>query len=265
MGEIMEKLAAVVCLTLVVAGCTSAVEEDVREQLIDPNSAEFKDVRTCDGDDTISVGQVNGKNRMGAYTGFEPFFHQYGIVYFASDPRFSEKMDQCYSDLGDIEADAMEAVPGGEKPKTGAWRTNTDRDPIDDTAVITATLDADTGRARFGDPVTLVARCGSNKTELYAIWNTYVGDDSQSVYNEYKNVEVRVGDAAARTERWGVSTDKQATFAGGAVPLLREMSGAEQLVLRMTPYGENPITAIFKLEGFRDAIEPIAKECSWEL
>ena len=106
----MEKLAAVVCLTLAVTGCTSAVEEDVREQLIDPSSAEFKDVRMCDGDDTISVGQVNGKNRMGAYTGFEPFFHQYGIVYFASDPRFSEKMDRCYSDLGDIEADALEDV-----------------------------------------------------------------------------------------------------------------------------------------------------------
>ena len=113
--------------------------------------------------------------------------------------------------------------------------------------------------------MTIVARCGSNKTELYAIWNTYVGDDSNSVYDEFKNVEVRIGDAPANTERWSVSTDKQATFAGAAVPMLKAMAGEEKLVLRTTPYGENPITAVFDLSGFREAVSPIAKECNWEL
>ncbi len=49
------------------------------------------------------------------------------------------------------------------------------------------------------------------------------------------------------------------------MPMLKAMAGEEKLVLRTTPYGENPITAVFDLSGFREAVSPIAKECNWEL
>lgn len=261
----MKYIAAVVGLAVAVSGCKNAAEEAVREHLIDPSSAEFKDVRTCDGNANITVGQVNGKNRMGAYTGFEPFFVEYGIAHFASSASFSEVMERCYATEDPAGHTTTDVAADSEQAKLGSWRTNEDRDPIDDSAVITASLDAESGRARFGEPVTIVARCGSNTTDFYAIWNTYVGDDSNSVYDEYKNVEVRIGDAPAKTERWSVSTDKQATFAGAAVPTLKQMVGKEKLALRLTPYGENPITAVFDLQGIRVALKPIAKECNWEL
>jgi len=238
----------------------------VRRELIDPDSAQFREVKACAGNSKITTGEVNGKNRMGAYTGFEFFFVEDGRVYFAATDGVMQVMDRCYGNStgsgSDENATDSAASPAAD---AGGWMTNTERDPIDDSAVITATLIAESGQAKFGEPVTLVARCGSNKTELYALWHEYVGDDSNDVYDEYKKVEVRVGDAPARTERWTVSTDKQATFAGSAVSLLKEMSGKKKLTLRTTPYGENPITAIFSLEGFGKAIAPIAKECGWQL
>lgn len=261
----MKRIAVTLSISFLAAGCSNAAEEAVRAELIDPDSAQFREVETCFGDRDIIRGEVNGKNRMGAYTGFEFFFVDHGVVYFAGTDGVMEVMDRCYK-TGDLDVQEESAANGRSEdlPDLGDWMTNTDRDPIDDSAVVTATLIAESGQAKFGDPVTLVARCSSNKTELYAIWNEYVGDDSRSVYNEYKNVEVRVGDDPARTEQWGISTDKQATFANSAVALLKEMDGKEKLALRMTPYGENPITAIFNLTGFRGAVEPIANECDWE-
>jgi hypothetical protein len=50
-------------------------EEAVANQLVDPNSAEFRNVQVTDDDDVC--GEVNAKNRMGGYTGFSPFVTVY--------------------------------------------------------------------------------------------------------------------------------------------------------------------------------------------
>lgn len=264
----MKRIVAVASMAALVAGCSNAAEQAVRAELIDPESAEFREVKTCTGDSSITRGEVNGKNRLGAYTGFEFFFVEDGRVYFAGTDGVMEVMDRCYGSSAKeamedaaADADAMERAATSK----GKWDTNTKRDPIDDSAVVTASLDADSGSSSFGETVSIVARCGSNKTELYAIWNDYVGDDSSSPYYEYKRVEVRVGTAAAETQLWDVSTDSQATFARDPIPLLKDMVQNEKLALRMTPYGENPVTAIFDLTGIEAAIKPIAEECNWEL
>jgi len=103
----------------------------------------------------------------------------------------------------------------------------------------------------------------SNKTEVYADFHTYVGDDSRDVYTEYKRITVRVGDKSARNEHWNVSTDKRAVFSKRAIPLLREMVKSDKLVLRLVPYGENPVTAVFDTRGLAIAAKPLAENCNW--
>jgi hypothetical protein len=111
-----------------------------------------------------------------------------------------------------------------------------------------------------------IARCDSNKTEVYVNWNDYLGDDSRSAYNEWKYVTVRVGDEDARQQQWSISTDSKATFApGSSVELLRRMAKVDRLVLQTTPYNENPITAVFDLKGIDKALKPVAEECKWQL
>lgn len=146
----------------------------------------------------------------------------------------------------------------------GDWYVNIDENPIDDTVRVTAMLEANEGSSTFGQSITFIARCMSNRTEAYINWNDYVGDDSSSVYSEWKLVTVRIGDAQARTERWGVSTDKRATFAPSwAGNLLQEMMRSDRAIFRITPYGESPVTAIFDTTGMDLALSPLMETCGW--
>lgn len=153
------------------------------------------------------------------------------------------------------------ATPAG----TGKWRTNRSRNELDDSETVTLMLDADSGRAGYQNKLAyFVARCQSNKTEVYINWNAYLGDDSNDVYNEWKYVTVRIGGDEASRQRWGISTDNEATFAPNwAGDLLKKMLGADRLVVQTTPYGANPVTAEFDISGLATALKPLAETCGW--
>lgn len=249
-----------------VAGCNSHVEDAVRHELIDPDSAQFRDVKRCTADRDVYKGEVNAKNRMGAYTGFEPFFYDGVTVAFAgSATGFTALMNRCYegqsADAGG--KDVASADGTAAESKKGDWITSDDVNPVDDSATRRAFLVADEGTSARGESVTMTIRCQSNKTELYVNWQDYLGDDSHDVYSDWKLVTQRVGEAKAKTVRWDISTDNNATFARSPIGLIKEMLKADRLVLQTTPYNENPTTAVFKLEGMKEAISPIAKECGW--
>lgn len=146
----------------------------------------------------------------------------------------------------------------------GAWRVRRDINPIDDTQTVTLSLAAETGTSRSGEPVTFIARCKSNITEVYVVWGDFLGDDSGDVYSEWKRVTVRIGSEEAREERWGVSTDRNATFAPSwAGNLLKELLDEDRLVLQTIPYGANPNTAIFDVSGIRGVLGELAGTCNW--
>lgn len=160
------------------------------------------------------------------------------------------------------------AVQGVETPSpetyTGKWKTRISKNPIDDTKTVMLALFAESGASRWGDPVAFIARCKSNKTDAYANWDTYIGDDSNDVYANWKWVTVRIGDEPATTERWDVSSDHKATFAPSwSGDFLKRMLKADRMVLQITPYGESPITAIFDTSGLDIALKDLAETCSW--
>ncbi|WP_217625274.1 type VI secretion system-associated protein TagO [Roseovarius indicus] len=157
-----------------------------------------------------------------------------------------------------------QASSGSAAAGPGAWRVRTSINPIDDTRTVSLFLDAETGTSRYGDPITFVARCKSNRTEAYVVWGEYLGDDSRDVYAKWKHVTVRIGDEQARQERWGVSTDSKATFAPDwAGTMLKQLLDKNRLVLQTIPYGENPQTAIFDISGLRSVLGQLAGECDW--
>jgi hypothetical protein len=155
----------------------------------------------------------------------------------------------------------------GDQPvgDDGGWEISRLPNPLDDTETIVLTLSSDTGRSGFeNQPVTLVARCKSNKTELYLNWNTYLGDDSNDVYSDWKYVTLRIGDRQAETQRWGTSTDHEATFAPNwAGNLLKNMLKADYFVAQTTPHSENPVTAEFDIRGLDVALRPLSDACGW--
>lgn len=170
-----------------------------------------------------------------------------------------------YSEPESLPADQAVSAPRPEPKPRASWRLSETINPKDDSNTVVMSLTPISGRSRYGKPFTLVARCKSNKTELYTVWHEYLGDDSSDVYDEWKLVTVRVGNAPATEQRWGVSSDRKATFSNSAIPLLRKIAKSNKLYIETTPYNENPHIAIYDTTGIQEPIERIAKVCSWSL
>jgi Type VI secretion system VasI, EvfG, VC_A0118 len=173
---------------------------------------------------------------------------------------------ECYDDLAaTFNLDRPQIGPIAVAD-TGKWNVRVDSNPIDDSKRVVISLIADQGLSRNHESITFIARCQSNETEAYIVWNDYLGDDSSSVYQDWKYVTVRIGDAPAERQQWAVSTDSKATFAPDwAGNLLRKMAHATSFLAQVTPYSESPVTAIFDTRGMIAALRPLAETCGWSL
>jgi type VI secretion system protein VasI len=49
----------------------------------------------------------------------------------------------------------------------GKWQVSVDINPVDDTTRVILALTAETGTGQYDRPISMLARCQSNKTELY--------------------------------------------------------------------------------------------------
>jgi len=160
--------------------------------------------------------------------------------------------DRLASDRG-ASANTSPSTP----PGAGKWQTNTKTDPLTDKAVYTAAVFADTAEGKFGKPIGLFVRCKDNRTEMYVTWNSYLGRDEAMV-------TYRIDKEPAKASRWGLSTDNTATFfPGSPVPTLKKLANSSSFVANLTPYNDNPITAVFDMTGADKALADIRKGCNW--
>jgi type VI secretion system protein VasI len=138
---------------------------------------------------------------------------------------------------------------------TGKWKISVEINPIDDTKSVYLRLISDSGKSRFGKDIYLIARCQSKQTELYIVWNSYLGSDVE--------VLSRIGNDKAIMQRWALSSDKQASFNSQPISFLKGMLTSPKLVVQVTPYNESPITAVFDTSGLESAIKPLRETCKW--
>lgn len=138
------------------------------------------------------------------------------------------------------------------------WRVTESRDPLTDQPTVMLSIDARRGTNTYGSAPTLVLRCQRNTTEAYIAWREYLGSDGS------KAVVERIGDAAARRQYWGMSTSNTATFySGGDISFIKSLLEADRFVAQTTPYGDDPLTAVFELEGLSEKIGPLRRACHW--
>lgn len=143
------------------------------------------------------------------------------------------------------------------KSLRGRWRTFSQNDPLTDRSVHYATFDASDGKGRFGEAVQLIVRCKSGETEAFINWNTFLGTDSISVTD-------RIDKSPAKKSSWGISTDRKASFMPNALSTAIKFIESSSYVANLTPYGENPITAIFSIGGAKEAFADIRRDCKWD-
>jgi nitrate/nitrite transporter NarK len=72
------------------------IRNAVREELKDPDSAQFKDLSQCAGNKEVWTGRVNSKNTFGAYVGFESFLARQATAVFWSHPMYDDLLKECY-------------------------------------------------------------------------------------------------------------------------------------------------------------------------
>jgi hypothetical protein len=92
---------------LALCGCDGAAEKVVRQAMLDPEAAQFRDVEVCPQDGGMSAGYVNGKNLLGAYTGFRPFLASAEGVIDTRSSEFQSSLDRCFGANPELTSAAM--------------------------------------------------------------------------------------------------------------------------------------------------------------
>lgn len=138
----------------------------------------------------------------------------------------------------------------------GDWDVRVKVNPLDDSKTVTLFLDASTGESRWRKKTLFVARCMSNKTEAYVSWGDFLGSDNPEVIT-------RVGTDPAAKLIWDISSDSKSTFHRKPIQFLKRMMEHNKLVLQVTPYNENPVTAVFNTAGLSEAVKPLRETCGW--
>ncbi|NTB96921.1 hypothetical protein G6M84_10370 [Agrobacterium tumefaciens] len=114
-----------------------------------------------------------------------------------------------------------------------------------------------------GAKIWLSLRCHENTTAVIFRTGCHM---TSSEYNSYGDIQYRVDAEKSKTLSATESTDNRALglWSGGkAIPFIKEMIGKEKLVVKMTPYGENPFTATFNIGDLDTVLGPLRKECGW--
>lgn len=156
---------------------------------------------------------------------------------------------------------ALRTGPPEESREHGAWRVSTERNPVDNAPLLFLSVNAISGQMPNGATPSFHARCKSRKPEAYVVWGAFVGDDGNG--GNWKDVTLRIGRQRAEHQRWPVSTDKEATFAPShAGRLLRRLDGEERLTVQMKTHRAVPITAVFPLHGFHEALKELKAGCN---
>jgi len=139
----------------------------------------------------------------------------------------------------------------------GMWEVVEEVDPLDDSISVFAALQASEGRSFSHPEAVLVLRCMDDESDFYVYWGGPLDFEGEGV-----EVVSRVGRATAETQRWGLSTDKEATFfLGDAAKLIEALANEERFVAQIRPPGSSPVTAVFELRGVEAAIAPLREAC----
>lgn len=146
-----------------------------------------------------------------------------------------------------------------------AWQGERIVDPITDEVTLQLSNTAQSGRNLYGQAPLLVIRFRESERSyltpsIFVGWGVYVGNSQFSTLR----CDVRVDDKDPLAVRLSSSTSNEATFFQMSIEemflLLADMFAGDEIVVRFTPYGSNPITATFSLVGLTSRARNIGVE-----
>ncbi|WP_306115760.1 type VI secretion system-associated protein TagO [Roseovarius sp. MMSF_3305] len=187
-----------------------------------------------------------------------------------TSPAFAQDCVQINNDLDRL---ACYDQKSGRTPKAdslptlrGKWNIQRETSEFKDTTDVFVTVSSDEpiGCNRFGTPsrAVLMLRCLENTTSLIINTDCHLASGFQG----YGKVEYRIDDQPASSRSFDASTDNKALglWSGNkSIPLIKQLFGAERLLVRFTPFNQSPVTAKFEVSGAEDAVTDLRSACNW--
>lgn len=145
----------------------------------------------------------------------------------------------------------------------GDWQIETETSALtDETNVYLSVASDEPIHCSWGSgAVTLMLRCQENTTSLILITPCHVAD-----HRDYGVVDYRVDGETAHKFLAEESTNNRSLglwTGASSIPVINHLLGRQTLTTRFTPYGENPKTVTFNVNGLKEAIMPLREACHW--
>ena len=151
-----------------------------------------------------------------------------------------------------INASDNQAVRQNNTQKNNVcWVISESKSKIDDSVSYTLICEGDELVGWRKEKPGLVIRYLEGKSSFYIVFPMYLGSREATV-------TIRFDSDEAITETWNISTDGHAVFAPwSAREVINSLLPSQKMIVRLTPYGESPITCTFHVTGLKDVIAPI--------
>ncbi|MFH1899172.1 MAG: hypothetical protein ABIJ82_01715, partial [Patescibacteria group bacterium] len=161
-------------------------------------------------------------------------------------------------------------------PTTGKWIYSREIDPIDDTIIITFTLENEKDELVDNKPIYLILRYKGKKTDVYIDWNR----ELKPLYGTLITVYTRFGDNKPSQSAWETtnalqhiiiesifgkqSTISQYTFyPRHNIKFIRKLMDNDGFVAQLKSRDKMTLTAVFDTRGLRNAVEQFNDILHW--
>ena len=152
------------------------------------------------------------------------------------------------------------------KEFSSKWRSRSNSSDLTDKTNVFLTLDSneviDCGW-NGGAKISLILRCSENTTAVLLSTGCHM---TSSNYNDYGKVTYRLDKNPASAVNMQESTNNRTLglWSGGkSIPFIKRMFGKQKMLVRATPFNENPFTATFDISGVEKEIKPLRQSCGW--
>jgi len=158
----------------------------------------------------------------------------------------------------ELELPLPPALPvADESPRqsqVGDWRRSVSVDPMDDSVCVKLALLAHSGPTRSGETPYLGLQFDDTGTMVFIRWGEYISSGTV-------NLETRLDTAVATRSRWYCMEGGSTTLYVDSTPdedgFVHQLSQADQLIVRVVPYGSTAVTAFFNLAGLSDMLDTV--------
>jgi len=157
---------------------------------------------------------------------------------------------KCYDGLSSSSATAPQAE---SKPGTdGAWEVKEEKSPLDDSAVVSASLKSGDGKAY------LLMRCKERKTELAVSITGLIkcGAGIRVIY--------RVDQSEATDTQWNSSSSCYLAITPSPIPFIRALSDQSKVFFRIFDHYGAPHDAVFNVGKISNVRSRLAQACEWD-